>query len=337
MTHKHGIFLFGILLLLVAALPAMAQDDVIADGLVNPRNIAYDADGNLYIAETGNAGDMFTLNDDPLGASGQITMIPADGTPGVLVRGFMSVNQGASRGLQAVQVIGDSIWVLQGEITDARAPFRSALIELNRETRAVKTYVDLLTPELENDPDGNPNGESNPTDFAVADDGTIYIANAGCNCLMSWAAGGEVEIAASWPHNSGNPETDNPVPTSVEIGPDGDIYVGFLTGFPFPEGGARIERWSGGELAETYTGLTTVTGLLVTDDGTIYASEFGVFVMGEGWSPGRVVTVNSDGITPVMEDVMFPFGLAQAPDGSVVVAVNSQGGADGMVVALPME
>ena len=129
-------------------------------------------------------------------------------------------------------------------------------------------------------------------------------------------------------------EDDNPVPTAVDVGPDGDVYVGFLTGFPWPENGARIERWSDGELVQTYEGLTAITGLLVTDDGTLYASEFGVF--DQGWGPGRVVMVSDDGITPVLEDLTQPFGLAQAPDGTIAVAVGSTGADDGMIIAIPM-
>jgi hypothetical protein len=32
------------------------------------------------------------------------------------------------------------------------------------------------------------------------------------------------------------------VPTSVAVAPDGAYYVGQLTGFPFPVGGARVFR-----------------------------------------------------------------------------------------------
>ncbi len=87
-------------------------------------------------------------------------------------------------------------------------------------------------------------------------------------------------------------------------------------------------------MVQTYGGLTAVTGLLVTDDGTIYATEFGVF--DQGWSEGRVVMVTEDGITPVLEGLTQPFGLAQAPDGTIAVAVGSTGADDGMIITVPM-
>ncbi len=321
--------LFLLLFLIALVVPiAIAQDgDVVADGLLNPRNMSVDADGNIWVAEAGIAGPQVDANDGAYGMSGRISMISPDGTITPVITGLGSFGEGGTRGVSAVLATDDSIWVLLGESTDHSIPFSSALVEVDQETGRVLHFVDLLTLELEEDPDGNPNGESNPTDFAVTEDGTVLIANAGCNCLMSWAPMGDVEVVVAWDH-----ATDNPVPTSVEIGPDGDVYVGFLTGFPFPEAGSRIERWSGGELVQTYEGLTAITGLLVTDDGTIYATEFGVF--NQGFGPGRVVMVGEDGtITPVLEGLTAPYGLAQGSDGTLYVSTNTTGGPDGQIIA----
>ena len=270
-----------------------------------------------------------TPDDTAFGATSRVIRISPDGQMSVVVHGLISYRDGNSLGAHAVQVTDESIWVLLGETTDFRIPFTHALVELDKDTGRVKNFVDLLTVELEQDPDGNANEQSNPTDFAVARDGTICIANAGCNCLTSWTAEDGLPVAVVLPF-----EGDNPVPTTVEIGPDGDIYVGFLTGFPWPEGTARVERWSGGELVETYGGLTAVTGLLVTDEGTIYAVELGVF--NQGWEPGRVVEVASDGPVPVLEGLTQPYGIAQSHDGTVVVSVGSIGGPDGTIVTVPV-
>lgn len=313
---------------------ALAQDDmageVLAEGLRNPRNFTFDADGNLYIAESGLAGTEVAGDDTTFGATGRIMMVAPDGTSEVVVRGLLSYREGNTLGVSDVAVTDESIWILLSESADFTIPWTHGLVELDRETGRVKTWVDLLSLELEQDPDGNPNQQSNATDFDVLDDGSVLIANAGCNCLMAWSAADGLSVAAAWDFDG-----DNPVPTSVEVGPDGDIYVGFLTGFPWPAEGSRIERWSGGELVQTYSGLTAITGLLVTDDGTIYATEFGIFE--QGWSPGRVVMVGEDGtITPVLEGLTQPFGLAQAPDGTIAVAVGSTGADDGMIITVPM-
>lgn len=328
---KQRTFFFALFMIFALLIPsiALAQDDVLADGLRNPRNFSFDADGNMYIAEAGIAGGELTAEDDPFGASSQITMVAPDGSSEVIVAGLISFREGNALGASDIHVTDNSLWILLGEITDFRIPYSHALIEVSRETGRIQTWVDLLELELNDDPDGNDNQQSNPIDFEVLDDGSVLIANAGCNCLMAWSADAGLSVAVAWDF-----ETDNPVPTSVEVGPDGDIYMGFLTGFPFPEGGSRVERWSDGELVHTYEGLTAITGLLVTDDGTIYASEFGVF--DQGWGPGRVVMVSEDGITPVLEGLANPFGLAQAPDGTIAVAVGATGVDDGMIIAIPM-
>ncbi len=314
-------------LLLVAALPAAAQESgvTVVDGLASPRQMSFDSAGSLYIAEAGSAGPNLTASDDPFGASSQITRVAPDGTTEVIVTGLISYRAGNSLGAHDVIVTDDSIWLLLGETSDFRIPFTHALVELDKETYRVKTFVDLLTLELEQDPDGNPNQQSNPVDMALGPDGTVYIANAGCNCLMAWSREAGLSVAAAWSFAD-----DNPVPTAVTVGPDGDIYVGFLTGFPFPQGGARIERWSGGELVQTYTGLTAVTSVLVDAMGTIYAVETSL------QGPGRVVMVGADGaITPIAEGLSAPYGLAQAPDGRLLVSVGAFGGQPGAVIALP--
>jgi len=334
MTKRMFFALLMIVALLVPSAIVFAQDDmmgdILAEGLRNPRNFSFDADGNLFVAEAGLAGGEITVNGDPFGSSGQISMIMPDGTSEVVVRGITSYREGNPLGATDVVVTDESIWILIGETSDFTIPFTHALVELDRENNRVKTWVDLLALELDEDPDGNPNQQSNPTDMEVLADGTVLIANAGCNCLMAWSADAGLSVAAVWSF-----EDDNPVPTAVDVGPDGDIYVGFLTGFPFPTEGARVERWSDGELVQTYEGLTAVTGLLVTEDGTIYASEFGIF--DQGWQPGRVVMVSEDGVTPVLEGLMQPYGLAQAPDGTIAVSVGATGADDGMIVAVPMQ
>jgi hypothetical protein len=69
------------------------------------------------------------------------------------------------------------------------------------------------------------------------------------------------------------------VPTTVAVGPDGALYVGELTGFPYPVGGARIYRVVPGEvvLGETppiyADGFTNVIDIAFDHDGSLLVLE----------------------------------------------------------------
>lgn len=315
------------------SIPAMAQDDVvIADGLNAPRGIAYDSAGNLWIVEAGQGGDLtvqLAFGPVGVGGTGALKMVAPDGDVEIIVQNLPSQGPpGSARGAQDVIVTDDAIWLLIGEAPES-LPLGHSLIELDPDNLRIQTHVDLFTFEATFNPDGDIIS-SNPTDFFVTDEGRFYIANAGCNCVQTWAEGEEVTAFATWTID------DNPVPTSVAAGADGTVYVSFLTGFPFPEGASRIEQYSAdGELINTIEGLTVVVDLLVADDGTIYAVEHGVF--GDtGWSPGRVVAVDSDGnITEIMGGLTRPWGIAMTPDGGLVV-VDDSVSENGRVISVPM-
>jgi sugar lactone lactonase YvrE len=210
-----------------------------------------------------------------------------------------------------------------------------AVVEFDPASGEVLQAVDTRSFESDNNPDEAEEVVSNPADLAVDADGKVYIADASGNSLLTWTAEEGLSLFVVWPVVDGEPSA---VPTSVAIGPDGDIYVGFLTGFPFPAGGARIERYSpDGELKETYEGLTLVTDVLVTEDGTIYAVQFADGFGDQGYNPGTgSVVIVGDELEVVASELNFPYGIAQAPDGSFAVSVDTYNAApdSGRVIAI---
>jgi sugar lactone lactonase YvrE len=114
-------------------------------------------------------------------------------------------------------------------------------------------------------------GLANPRGIAVAADGTLYVADAGANDLLRVdPQTGQTSLVTTFagiPRPTANParggrEGNNPVPSDVVIGPDGNFYVGLLTGFPTVEGGAKVLRVTpGGAVSEAVAGLTSVSGL----------------------------------------------------------------------------
>jgi hypothetical protein len=303
----------------------------------------YAADGTLYIAEAGTAGDSAVVVDPETtihaGLTGQITAVSPDGEQSVVLPALPSTNRGNNdtgyRGTHAIYVTDDSFWVGVGQGPESLFGLTLfySVYEVDRETWRIKTIIDTAQAAVDAsqpDPDAI---NSDVTDIAVGDDGTMYITDSGCNCLWSWTE--ETGLA---PFHLWDIE-DNPVPTGVSIGPDGTVYVSFLSGFPFEPQSTRIEQYSaGGELLQTFEGLTLVTDVLVTANGTIYAVELAAGLGDRGFIPdsGRVVTVSEAGVVPIMEGLRAPYGLAQAPDGSLVVSVVSafDPSGSGMVIAV---
>ena len=123
------------------------------------------------------------------------------------------------------------------------------------------------------------------------------------------------------------------VPTSVTVGPDGALYVGQLTGAPFPVGGASVWRVADGEDPTEYaTGFTNIMGLGFAPDGTLYVAELvheglmGVFAGGQP-PIGAVMSVAPGGGEPTLvatgEQLMAPGGLDVDADGAIYVSTGT--------------
>lgn len=329
-----GIVMLALVLVSVAVLPALAQEmppmpgTEVIGGLDAPRGIAFDADGNLLVAVAGSGGDVEMLMPGPegedtfrLGLSGRIVSVAADGTASDLIAGFPSyAGSFETLGLYRAIPQGDALWIIfSGEGAGRTGSFwANSVVELDAATLTVRRIINLQNFEAMNDPDGN-GYDTNVADIAWGADGTLYIVDAGGNDLLSWTEADGLQVVQAWP--------DNPVPTSIEIAANGDIYIGFLGTGVAPDAG-KIERWSGGALAETFTGLTAVSDILLDGD-TLYAVELTLFTA-EGPGPGRVVTVDASGVTPVAEGLIAPFGLAMGPDGALYVSYGTVAFAPGM-------
>lgn len=319
---------FGLVLLLsllVVATSVFAQEDnVIVDGLQNPRAIYFDDAGTLYVVDAGNGGDQEAPGDfGPVAygyTSGVWTLEQGAEAPSELIGGFMSMGYFQSViGAADVAVTADTIWVLtaMGINDDDDTTHPSALIGYDRATLEETTFVDLGAFEAENNPDGD-EVVSNPNDMAIAPDGTVYIADSSGNSLLSWTEADGVQLVAAW--------EDLPVPTAVDVADDGSVYVSFLSAFPFDRGTARIEKWLDGALVETYNDLTAVTDVFVAADGTVYAVQMSSGVSDTGWVPnsGTVVAISPDGvITDLVTDLNFPYDIAQDANGVLYVTLNA--------------
>jgi sugar lactone lactonase YvrE len=112
------------------------------------------------------------------------------------------------------------------------------------------------------------------------------------------------------------------VPVAITVGPDGALYVGELTGFPFPVGGANVYRVVPGQQPTVYaTGFTNIIDLDFGRDGSLYVAEISHFGLLSGNRAGGIWRVPPGGGTPQLltTSVEAPGGLAVARDQSLYV------------------
>jgi Gluconolactonase len=151
--------------------------------------------------------------------------------------------------------------------------------------------------------------------YSVASNGNSWLlADAGANDLLAITDSGQISTVATFPAQPTTvtqAEADalgmpacmvgvtydfEPVPTDVEVGPGGSIYVTTLPGGPEgPELGARGSLWkvnpSTHSVTKIATGFAGATNLAIGKHGDIYVAElFG----------GKISVVNSHGVSTLV-------------------------------------
>jgi hypothetical protein len=203
----------------------------------------------------------------------------------------------------------------------------------------------------------NPTGDevdTNPYGI-LALPGKRVIADAGANALNEVAANDTISTLAVFPNRLVDappflnlpPGTQIPmdaVPTSVVLGPDGHYYVGQLTGFPFPVGGANVYRVPAqGGVPEVYAGgFTGIIDLAFGPDGSLYVLEIakngllGAFGA-NNWT-GALIRVAPNGTrTEIATGALFaPGGVAVGEDGALYVTNNSIFSGSGQVLRIQL-
>jgi hypothetical protein len=186
----------------------------------------------------------------------------------------------------------------------------------------VRTVADLADFEDANNPTGDEENV-NPNSVLAAGKG-IVVSDAGANDLLEVnRRNASVRVLATFPNRSVDapefsglpPGTQIPmdaVPTSVAKGPGGALYVGQLTGFPFPLGGANVYR-VGVSGPEVYAaGFTNIIDLAFDSRGRLYVLEIFHNSLLSGDPTGALIRVDLDGSREVLMStgLITPGGLA---------------------------
>jgi hypothetical protein len=351
-------------LLMTSMSPAQAQTgpEVIASGLNNPRGLTFSPDGGLYFAEagTGGSGPCFVGPEGPtcFGNTGSVTRVDNKGQSRVLT-GLPSIAQedggGFGIGPSDISFRGrGGPYVTVGLGLDLA--FSNTLPELADMGELVRgrlsqddwqTVADLAEFEDANNPTGDEENV-NPNSVLATPRGQV-VADAGANDLLRVANNGSISVLATFPDRLVDappflglpPGTQIPmdaVPTSVAQGPDGALYVGQLTGFPFPVGGANVYRVVPGQDPEVFVGgFTNIIDIAFDKDGTLYVLEIFHNGLLSGDPTGALIRVDEDGTQHVvMSTGLFTPGGLALRKGSAYVSNCGTCAGDGEVLRIPL-
>lgn len=348
-------------ILFVSGNALAAETAVVASGLANPRGLAFDHRGHLYVAEAGSGGDSDKCIASPegglqcLGFTSALTRVDKTGSnpPRRVVRRLPSLavqpEGGGASGL--VDVAFGPLGVPYGVIGFGGPP--AARADLGRGGALMGKVVlfappgiaipiaDITGHEARRNPDGGAL-DSNPYGIEALFFRQI-VADAGGNSLIEATLGGRTRTLAVFPNRTvpspfppNDPIPMQAVPTSVTRGPDGFLYVSQLTGFPFQLGGARIYRVppEGGTPQIYAEGFTNIVDIAFGLNGELYVLEIARDSLLVG-PPGRLLRVEQgEAPVTVVDGLIFPGGVAVDRDGVLYVTNFGTSATNGQVLRI---
>jgi hypothetical protein len=360
-TRSSVLVLVGAVTLVLSAMsPAVAEPraqvdtqsavEIIASGLNNPRGLTFGPDGALYVAEsgTGGSGPCFTGPEGPscFGHSGSVTKVDQQGQSRVLtgLSSFAVEGTGdAAIGPADVSFQGqDKMYVAEG--LGLNLDFSKTIPELGdmgqllllQDGTRLQTVADLADFEDANNPLGDEENV-NPNSVLTTPQGQV-VADAGANDLLNVDRRGRVSVLALFPNRLVDGISMDAVPTSVARGPDGALYVGQLTGFPFPVGGANVYRIVPGQAPQVFAGgFTNIIDVAFDSNGTLYVLEMFQNGLLSGDPTGALIRVDRNGGQHVVMSTGLntPGGLALR-DGAAYVSNCGTCAGDGEVLRIPL-
>jgi hypothetical protein len=325
----------------------------LASDLLGPWSVAAGKDGTVYVSQNiAGTLERFTR-------SGERTTVATVPEPGQEI-GAVSTRRGDVFYAQGSQEAGEFLLMRLG--SDGTSTELADLAEyektVNPDREASYGFTELAPeckaqfPPPSNEP---PGPETVPPGFytgikdthpyaSAATRNEVYVADAAGNDILRVGLDGEITTVAVLPPSEpfiapedlvtelgypacavGQPYVSEPVPTDVEIGPDGWLYVTLLPGGPEdPRLGARGSvvkiNPETQEIVTVATGLAGATGLAIDNEtGIIAVAE----LTGGADNSGQVSVILPSSTTPVAHIPVKSPAAIEYRDGKVYVTYNA--------------
>jgi len=338
---------------LLMTTPASAEDagtvsDPIIEGLIGPLGLDVSDNGTIYVAE---------------GFAGQITRVLPGGARSVLFAAEgASVSGVASTALGRVVITLSTFPEEEAPPLDTTLelvnPSGSALTlaslldhEVENNPDGDQSYGFLNLPagcQAKLPPFLQPYTgivESNPYKVATLSPISYAVADAAGNSIVRVTVGQQPKTVAVLPAvpqritpaaaaqlglplcTVGRVYSSEPVPTDVEVGPDGFWYVSSLPGGPELPGTGSVFRVNpdNGAVSLVARGFSGAVDLAVADDGTIYVAEL---------NANRISSISNGLVSPVV-DLFSPGAVEVADDGTVYATTGVFGPSGAVVIVTP--
>lgn len=319
----------------ITAASGAVQSVVILSGLNEPRDVALDANGDIYVIEAGKPFDTTGLT--PISTDTGPAYVGNNGSVSLISGGVVS------RPVTGLPMLynptGDEI--VGGHGISANSGSLAISIGLgstaaNRAAGLPDTAnlgsVYTTYPGTRTDVAAAAAGSSNPFHLTTSGTRTVFT-DAGDNSVMAIDSGVLTRVG-DLPDIA--PGVDF-VPTGVAFSPGGDVYVGGLTGFPFVPGSASVYLMAGGATSTFATGFTNIIDIATGPAGSLYVLEYATNGILSGDSTGGLWSVSSDGLSKELlmsTGLVHPTGLTTGPDGTIYVTHNGGSAGSGRLLAI---
>ncbi len=326
-------------LMLTASCATRAGIEPFVTGLNQPRGLAFDAAGNLFVAEVGALRPSDTGGPKPeINHSGRILRINTHRQVTVTVDGLPYTHYVANGDTGAADVVSidGALYVLTGEGYDdqvSRSVLRVVPGAPPHLVANILNFMTSITPlEYQMSHGGVP---VNPYALALAPDGSaLYVSDGASGRVLRVTFDGTMRRFAELP--------DMPPLVGLAFGPDERLYIAMFSALSHTVGSGAI--WvadSSGSLTVAASRLTMPIDVGFDAAGRLYVLEFSDGMqLDQPYAPGsgRLLRIGqNDSRTVVLDHLNYPTAMVFSRAGDLYIAVGGAFTAPGQgaIVKLP--